>query len=128
LKIGIIGAGIAGLASAARMASKGHQVEVWEANEYPGGKLSELKLGEYRFDAGPSLFTMPAYVESLFEIAGEACQNHFTYKRLDVVCNYFWEDGTQLSAFADPEKFALELKEKLGIPEGVLEKILLECC
>ena len=126
MKIGIIGAGIAGLASAARMASKGHQVEVWEANEYPGGKLSELKLGEYRFDAGPSLFTMPAYVESLFEIAGEACQNHFTYKRLDVVCNYFWEDGTQLSAFADPEKFALELKEKLGIPEGVLEKILLD--
>jgi len=124
LKIGIIGAGVAGLASAVRMASRGHEVEVWEANAYPGGKLSEFQLGEYRFDAGPSLFTMPSYVETLFDIAGEKCEDHFAYHRLEVVCNYFWEDGTQLSAYADPEIFSEELHKKLGVPKGVFEKIL----
>ncbi len=124
MKIGIIGAGIAGLATAVRMASQGHEVEVWETNSYPGGKLSEFKLGAYRFDAGPSLFTMPSYVETLFEIAGEKPEEHFAYERLEVVCNYFWEDGTQLSAYADPEKFADELHEKLGVPNHVLGKIL----
>jgi len=124
LKIGIIGTGVAGMASAVRMASRGHEVEVWEANDYPGGKLSEFQLGDYRFDAGPSLFTMPSYVEALFKIAGERCEDHLKYKRLDVVCNYFWEDGTQLSAYADPEKFAKELEDKLNIPPEVLDKIL----
>ncbi|MCB0684132.1 MAG: NAD(P)-binding protein, partial [Saprospiraceae bacterium] len=58
MKIGIIGAGIAGLAAAVRMAAHGYEVDVFEANPYPGGKLSEFRLGGYRFDAGPSLFTM----------------------------------------------------------------------
>lgn len=124
MKIGIIGTGVAGMASAVRMASRGHEVEVWEANDYPGGKLSEFQLGNYRFDAGPSLFTMPSYVEALFKVAGERCEDHLKYKRLDVVCNYFWEDGTQLSAYADPEKFAKELEDKLNIPPEVLDKIL----
>lgn len=115
MKIGIIGAGIAGLASAVRMASHGYQVEVFEANSYPGGKLSEFALEGYRFDAGPSLFTMPHYVDELFEVAGVA--NTFSYERLPVVCEYFWEDGTRLTAFAEKEKFALEASEKLGIPK-----------
>ena len=69
MKIGIIGAGIAGLAAAVRMANRGYDVNVFEANSYPGGKLSEFRANGYRFDAGPSLFTMPQYVEELFEIA-----------------------------------------------------------
>jgi len=62
----VIGSGIAGLASSIRLALKGYQVTVFEANAYPGGKLSAFSLGEYRFDAGPSLFTMPHYVTELF--------------------------------------------------------------
>jgi phytoene dehydrogenase-like protein len=52
----VIGAGIAGLASAVRLAIKGYTVEVFEANSYPGGKLSEFSSNGFRFDAGPSLF------------------------------------------------------------------------
>lgn len=116
MKTGIIGAGIAGLASAVRMAAAGHEVEVFEANSYPGGKLSEFVQDGYRFDAGPSLFTMPQYVESLFEIAGEEPANHFRYKRLPVLCNYFWEDGTRLGASGDIHSFAQEIELKLGVP------------
>ena len=36
----IIGSGIAGLATACRLAHQGFSVEVFEANSYPGGKLS----------------------------------------------------------------------------------------
>jgi phytoene dehydrogenase-like protein len=41
------------------LAAKGHEVTVFEANAYPGGKLSAFDQEGYRFDAGPSLFTMP---------------------------------------------------------------------
>ncbi len=116
MRIGIIGAGVAGLASAVRMAAKGHEVEVFEANSYPGGKLSQFELGGYRFDAGPSLFTMPQYVDDLFRVAGEEPGAHFQYERLDTVCHYFWEDGTQLRAYAEPAAFGQEVEEKLGVP------------
>ncbi|MEM9917658.1 MAG: FAD-dependent oxidoreductase, partial [Bacteroidota bacterium] len=94
MKVGIIGAGIAGLASAIRMATKGFQVEVYEANSYPGGKLSEIRMEGYRFDAGPSLFTMPMYIEELYRLAGKPIEDYFAYQRLETVCHYFWEDGT----------------------------------
>lgn len=121
LKTGIIGAGIAGLAAAVRMARRGHEVHVFEANAYPGGKLSAFELEGYRFDAGPSLFTMPHYVDELFELFDKAPQVHFQYEKLPTVCNYFWEDGTRLSAFADSNAFAKETEEKLGVDA---EKVL----
>lgn len=124
MKIGIIGAGIAGLASAVRMAVKGHEVTVFEANGYPGGKLSEFELEGYRFDAGPSLFTMPHYVDELFRLAGEDPRQHFNYRRLPVVCEYFWEDGTHLTAHANAGDFAREVEHTLGVPAGKLQGIL----
>lgn len=121
MKIGIIGAGIAGLAAAVRTASAGHEVDVFEANSYPGGKLSMFEQDGYRFDAGPSLFTMPHYVEELFRAAGEDMAPHFRYRRLPVLCNYFWEDGTRLSASGNPADFAREAERVLGVPAaGIL--------
>ncbi len=112
----IIGSGIAGIATAIRLAVKGYHVEVFEANSYPGGKLSELKSGGYRFDAGPSLFTLPEEVEELFKIAGKSPRENFEYIRLPVTCAYFWEDGKQLKAYADIDRFAEEVETRLGEP------------
>ncbi len=124
MKTAIIGAGIAGIASAVRMACQGHQVEVFEANSYPGGKLSSFEVEGFRFDAGPSLFTMPMYIEELFELAQVEIDDFFTYQKLEVACNYFWEDGTRLTAFSDPERFAQSLEEVLGVPPERLRKAL----
>ncbi|MFC0337599.1 phytoene desaturase [Kushneria avicenniae] len=115
-RIGIIGAGIAGLAAAIRLRLEGAHVEVFEAGETAGGKLGELVLGEYRFGIGPSLLTMPEYIDELFELAGEVPGEHFRYQRLDTVCRYAWEDGTRLDARADPQAFAEEVERVLGVP------------
>lgn len=116
MRIGIIGAGIAGLASAVRMAVRGHEVTVFEAQDGPGGKLTQFQLGDYRFDLGPSLFTMPQYVDELFRLAGEDPRDHFHYDRLPVVCHYFWEDGTKLKAHAQAQDFADEVERQLNVP------------
>ncbi|MGV3705043.1 MAG: 1-hydroxycarotenoid 3,4-desaturase CrtD [Arcticibacter sp.] len=105
----VIGAGIAGIATAIRLAVKGLNVSVYEANSYPGGKLTEFVSSGFRFDAGPSLFTMPQYVDELFRLAGKQPSDYFRYKKLDTVCRYFYEDGTRLTAWADPEKLADEI-------------------
>ena len=122
-KAGIIGAGIAGLAAAIRLAARGYKVEVFEANSYPGGKLSEFEQDGYRFDAGPSLFTMPQYVEDLFELAGEA-RSDFAYEKLPIVCHYFWEDGKQVLAHAAIDDFDQEVAQVFGLTKGSLKKFL----
>lgn len=108
----VIGAGIAGIATAVRLAVKGFEVKVYEANAYPGGKLSEINLGDFRFDAGPSLFTMPGYVDELFALAGKDPRQYFEYEKLDKLCNYFYEDGSRIAAWSDPDKFADEIAAK----------------
>ena len=120
----IVGSGIAGLAASIRLSLKGYKVSVYEANSYPGGKLSEIKIDGYRFDAGPSLFTLPEQVEELFELAGKNTKDYFQYKRLAINCNYFWEDGTRLSAHSDVDKFADEVNKQLGEPKENTKKAL----
>jgi phytoene desaturase len=112
----IVGAGIAGIASAIRWARKGYAVHVHEANSYPGGKLSQFQLGDYRFDAGPSLFTLPFLVDELFTLCGEDPRGHFNYLKKTEECRYFWDDGTRLTAHSDPAEFAAEAERVLGEP------------
>lgn len=109
----IIGSGIAGIAASIRLRLKGYRVTVFEANSYPGGKLTERRKHGYRWDAGPSLFTMPHYVDELFELAGKNPRDHFNYIKTDESCRYFWDDHTQLIAWDEQEKFAQEAAQSL---------------
>jgi len=116
----VIGSGVAGLASAIRLRTQGFEVEVYEANSYPGGKLSEFNLKGFRFDAGPSLFTLPELVDELFQLAGKNPKCFFNYQRMEVCCHYFYEDGTILKAFADREKLLTEFETKLKVPRKII--------
>jgi phytoene desaturase len=110
----IIGAGVAGLASAIRLAVQGFVVEVYEKNSYPGGKLSHFETNGYKFDAGPSLFTQPQNIEALFELAEEPIADYFAYQSLPVSCKYFYSDGIVVNAYTNTDAFANELETKLG--------------
>ncbi len=105
MKAIIIGSGIAGLASAIRLRKKGYEVAVFEANSYTGGKLHAIHEQGYRFDMGPSLFTMPHLVDELFELHNLNPRKYFNYKKKSTVCNYFWEDQTEFSVPADESAF-----------------------
>lgn len=114
LKISVIGAGIGGLATAIRMAVKGHQVTVYEQSGVPGGKMGEIRWKDYRWDAGPSLFTLPDLMEELYQLADEEMKLSVRYKQLQVITKYFYEDGLVLNAYGDPEAFMKEAAEKTG--------------
>jgi diapolycopene oxygenase len=123
-KILIIGAGIAGLAASVRLRARGHIVEVFEANDFPGGKLTAFSEKGYRFDMGPSLFTMPQFVEDIFLSANQPIEKYFDYKKKDVVCNYFYEDGTTFSALADQQQFAEEASKTFQVDKETVLKYL----
>jgi len=116
----IIGAGIAGIATALRLRAAGMDVSVFEANDYPGGKLHAFSLGGYRFDAGPSLFTMPELVTELFGLFKEQSNDFFDYNRKESVCNYFWEDGIRFTVNGDRDVFVKDAEAKFGIEASTL--------
>ena len=123
-RVNIVGAGIAGLATAIRMAARGHQVTVFERNEGPGGKLGSMEWNGFRWDTGPSLFTLPDLVEELFVIAGEEMKTSLRTRRLEVITRYFFENGKQLDAFGDVELFAREVEKVLGEPATSVKEYL----
>ncbi|TVR41078.1 MAG: phytoene desaturase [Bacteroidia bacterium] len=114
-KTAVIGSGVAGIASAIRLAAKGYEVSVFEKNAEPGGKLAQLKTGGFRFDKGPSLFTLPEMVEELFLLCNKKPENYFSYRALESSCKYFFEDGTIINAWQKTDDFANEIAQSCGI-------------
>ncbi len=86
--VGIIGSGIAGIASSIHLARKGYSVQVFEQAATYGGKMGVSQLGDYRFDLGPSLFTMPQFVWNLLDTN---LKESFDVIRLPTLCHYFYD-------------------------------------
>lgn len=124
LKVAVVGSGIAGIASALRLRAKGYKVDVFEQNDYTGGKLHSFQRGNYRFDYGPSLFTMPHLVDELFGLFNIDAKSYFQYKRKNTICNYFWEDGQQFQVKAKRQDFIREASEAFGESEKNLNNYL----
>lgn len=120
----VIGSGIAGLAASIRLVAQGYEVHVYEKSDKPGGKLGFFSEKGYQFDTGPSLFTQPHQLEALLALVGEKLSDYFTYHKMPVSCHYFYEDGTFIEAFADPDLFAKEAHEKTGEPVSSIKNYL----
>jgi phytoene desaturase len=112
----VIGSGIAGLAVAIRLRHQGYDVTVFEAGEQAGGKLGEIEKDGFRWDSGPSLFTMPHFLEERFELSGKKMQDYIPYERKEVICNYFWEDGSRFSMLSDLDRSYQRMSELFNEP------------
>ncbi|MBE0673610.1 MAG: phytoene desaturase [Bacteroidales bacterium] len=112
----VVGAGIAGIASAIRLSVNGYNVTIFEKNSRPGGKISEFRADGFRFDTGPSLFTLPELVDELFTLCGKNPRDYFNYSALENSCRYHYPDGTKIISWTDRERFAGELQDKTGEP------------
>jgi phytoene desaturase len=113
----VVGAGVGGLAVAARLACQGHTVTLLEAAPEVGGKLGELTRDGFRFDTGPSLLTMPGVLHELFEATG-GWPAGLELQRLDPVTRYRFADGSGFDAAADLDELCARLDAALGPGAG----------
>lgn len=111
-RVGIVGAGLGGLSAAVRLAHSGYQVDVYDQQPITGGKAGVLNLEGYRFDTGPSLLTMPAVFNQLFDEVGAEMDAYLSLQRLNPLCRYFFADGTTLSTYSDTRRTAEEIGAK----------------
>ncbi|AKE40516.1 phytoene dehydrogenase [Corynebacterium kutscheri] len=76
----VIGAGIAGLATAGLLAKEGLDVTVLEKGDWLGGRAGEYYLDGFCFETGPSWYLMPEAFDRFFELMGTT-----TNKELDLI-------------------------------------------
>ncbi|MBC3538654.1 phytoene desaturase family protein [Rufibacter sediminis] len=82
-KVVVIGAGFAGLASAASMAQAGYDVTLLEKNDVAGGRARVFKADGFTFDMGPSWYWMPDVFEQFFQKFGKTTTDYYHLERLD---------------------------------------------
>ena len=97
----VIGAGIGGIATAARLAKNGYDVTVLEKESTPGGRCNQIVCDGHRFDIGPTLFLMPEVWEKTFASLGEKLSDHLDLRRIDPTYKVHFEDGLQLQLTSD---------------------------
>jgi 1-hydroxycarotenoid 3,4-desaturase len=100
-RVVIVGAGVAGLASAVALAARGVDVTVVERGQAPGGKIRQVGIGPARIDSGPTVFTMRWVFEELFAAAGRNFTDHVRLRPLSVLARHAWDQETRLDLFAD---------------------------
>lgn len=78
----VIGAGVAGLATAGLLAREGHQVTVLERGETWGGRAGLLEDAGFRFDTGPSWYLMPEVFDHFYAMMGTSTAAQLELKDL----------------------------------------------
>jgi phytoene desaturase len=110
MKVGVIGSGLAGLAAACTLAARGHQVEVFEKNEWLGGKAAQLTGKGFRFDMGPTILIQPSVLRKVFEEANCKLEDYIPMVRLDPQWRCFFEDGSRIDLTDNAEKMSATLE------------------
>jgi len=108
----VVGAGIGGIATAARLARKGIRVTVLEKNSMPGGRAGQILREGHRFDTGPTLFLMPEVWEETFTALGESLKDHLDLRRIDPTYTVHFDSGLKL-----------QLTSNLGAMQAQLEAV-----
>ena len=92
----VIGAGIGGMCTAARLKKAGHEVTVFESSDHVGGKCRTEWIGKYAFDTGPSLLTLPAVYRDFFQKTGKHLGQVVHLDSVDPSFDYRFSDGTNV--------------------------------
>jgi len=107
----VIGAGIGGIATAARLAKNGYDVTVLEKEATPGGRANQIVRDDHRFDIGPTLFLMPEVWEETFAALGERLSDHLDLRRIDPTYKVHFDDGLQLELTSDIGRMQAQLEK-----------------
>ncbi|HEY8612281.1 MAG TPA: FAD-dependent oxidoreductase, partial [Roseomonas sp.] len=121
-KVAIIGGGLGGLAAACVAQARGHQVTLFDKNEWLGGKAAVLHLdalatpggsngGSFRFDMGPTILTVPRVLRRIFAEAGREQARDLPLIRLDPQWRCFFDDGTRIDLRENVEAMARDMDE-----------------
>ena len=109
-RVGVIGGGLGGLASACVLAARGYAVTVFEKSAWLGGKAAVLEARGFRFDMGPTILTIPSVLRRIFSEADRRLEDYLDLVRLDPQWRCFFTDGSALDLVEDVDAMCATLQ------------------
>jgi len=110
-KIIVIGSGFGGLGAAIRLAAQGHEIELFEKLDKLGGRAYVFEMNGFKFDAGPTVITVPFMFDDLWATAGKRREDYFTLVKCQPFYRIFNHEGRYLD-YNDNEAFILDQIER----------------
>ena len=110
-QIAVIGAGVGGLAVAARLASRGYEVDVYEKLPRCGGRAHLIEDAGFKFDTGPSFVLMPDFFAEVFAYCNERIEDYLDLHILNRSYKIFYPNGQTLTVHRDSESTKQELEK-----------------
>jgi phytoene desaturase len=107
----IIGSGFGGLGAACRLAAHGHDVEIYEKRDKPGGRAYVYEIDGFKFDGGPTVITAPFMFDDIFEAAGKNREDYFKLVPVDPFYRIFDHQHRQFDYNNDPEFIYDEIRK-----------------
>lgn len=117
-RVVVVGAGLAGLSAALRLAGAGREVVLLEREAVPGGRAGRLERDGYAFDTGPTVLTMPDLVADALDCVGERLEDWLDLQPLTPAYRARFADGSALDVHTDPEAMAATIGELCGPAEA----------
>ncbi|MBN2051260.1 MAG: phytoene desaturase [Spirochaetales bacterium] len=103
-RVVIIGAGLAGLTAAIKLARKGFKVSVYEKHGTPGGVARTIEDRGFRFDTGPTWYLMPEVFESYFSSVDRKIEDYLDIVPLSPSYKIFFEKDEPVVIHREMEK------------------------
>ncbi|KAI9837937.1 MAG: hypothetical protein M1837_002645 [Sclerophora amabilis] len=111
----VIGAGVGGVATSARLAKAGFKVTVLEKNDFTGGRCSLIHHEGYRFDQGPSLLLLPRLFEEAFSDVGTTLEAEgVDLMKCEPNYNLWFGDGESFELSTDVSRMKTEVEKWEG--------------
>ena len=110
-KIIVIGSGFGGLATASRLLSQGHDVEIFEKRDKPGGRAYVYTKDGFTFDGGPTVITAPFLFDEIFTKAGKKRQDYVEFVPCDPFYRIFNAKGEKFDYNGDHEFVLSEIDQ-----------------
>lgn len=122
-KIAVVGAGPGGLAVAMLLAHKGYEVTIYEKQAYVGGRTSEIKLGDYKFDMGPTFLNMLYIAEEIFELTGRNIHDYVDLIDLNPMYQLIYHNK-KINMTRDADEMIRQINELFPGNEGSYERYM----
>lgn len=114
MNVVVLGAGLGGLSAACHLAGAGHDVQVIERADRPGGRAGLLERGGYRFDTGPTVLTMPGLIDDCLHAAGVERHDVLALKAVDPMYRACYADGSTLRVWHGRDRMTAEIRDVCG--------------
>lgn len=113
-KVIVVGAGVGGMTAAIQLQQQGYQVDLYDKNKKPGGKMNQIKEDGYTFDIGPTIVMMPEVYQDVFRQAGRNSDDYIPMTPIEPMLNLYF-------AKEEPLQFSSDLTKLTKTLEGISE-------